>query len=172
MTGRSDTAGDGSVHPSGVPGAACWAPTSSLYFFPDGNVLSCCVNTDHVLGRVGESTLREIWEGARAAELRAALEAQDYSLGCARCAPATVPGGGDFSHARQFDGFEPAEPPTSAPSYPRRMDFVLSNRCNLQCVMCNGDLSSSIRSRREGRPPLPRVRHEDPLRCGHDLGGP
>jgi MoaA/NifB/PqqE/SkfB family radical SAM enzyme len=34
------------------------------------------------------------------------------------------------------------------------LDFALSNRCNLQCVMCNGDLSSSIRTSREGREPL------------------
>ncbi|MBU6216390.1 MAG: radical SAM protein [Acidobacteria bacterium] len=40
-------------------------------------------------------------------------------------------------------------------AYPAVLDLALSNRCNLACVMCNGGLSSTIRARREGRPPLP-----------------
>jgi molybdenum cofactor biosynthesis enzyme MoaA len=40
------------------------------------------------------------------------------------------------------------------------MTFALSNRCNLECVMCNGELSSKIRAR-EGRPPLPPAYGED-----------
>jgi molybdenum cofactor biosynthesis enzyme MoaA len=35
------------------------------------------------------------------------------------------------------------------------MEFELSNRCNLQCIQCTGELSSSIRAHREHRPPLP-----------------
>ena len=33
----------------------------------------------------------------------------------------------------------------------------MTNSCNLQCVMCNGDWSSSIRAHREHRPALPQV---------------
>lgn len=43
------------------------------------------------------------------------------------------------------------------PDWPRQMEFSVSNTCNLQCVMCNGEWSSSIRSQREGLPPLPKV---------------
>ena len=46
--------------------------------------------------------------------------------------------------------------PASA-AWPRWMEFNLSNSCNLQCIQCNGDLSSSIRIHREKRPPLPEV---------------
>lgn len=55
----------------------------------------------------------------------------------------------DTSMAADFDWLSGPRP-----KYPRVMDFALSNHCNLQCVMCNGDLSSAIRSRREHRPPL------------------
>ena len=34
------------------------------------------------------------------------------------------------------------------------MEFALTNTCNLQCAMCNGNWSSAIRSQREGRPRL------------------
>jgi molybdenum cofactor biosynthesis enzyme MoaA len=37
------------------------------------------------------------------------------------------------------------------------MEFSISNTCNLACVMCNGEWSSVIRSRREKLPPLPKV---------------
>jgi molybdenum cofactor biosynthesis enzyme MoaA len=35
------------------------------------------------------------------------------------------------------------------------MEFELSNLCNLECVMCNGRLSSSIRKRRDQLPAIP-----------------
>jgi len=41
--------------------------------------------------------------------------------------------------------------------WPKQMEFSMSNVCNLQCVMCNGDWSSSIRAHREHRPALPAV---------------
>jgi MoaA/NifB/PqqE/SkfB family radical SAM enzyme len=47
-------------------------------------------------------------------------------------------------------------PPPASP-WPRQLELALSISCNLQCVMCNGELSSSIRTHREHRPPLPRV---------------
>ena len=43
------------------------------------------------------------------------------------------------------------------PEWPVQMEFSMTNSCNLQCVMCNGDWSSSIRAHREHRPPLPEV---------------
>ncbi len=125
-----------------------------MYFYPDGRVLTCCVNVDHVIGRVGEGvSIREMWEGERLRALRQALADDDFSIGCQRCHPDVVPGGTSFSHARQFDRLVTPDPPR----FPRRMDFVLSNRCNLQCQMCNGELSSSIRIHREHRPALPKV---------------
>jgi MoaA/NifB/PqqE/SkfB family radical SAM enzyme len=38
--------------------------------------------------------------------------------------------------------------------YPRVMEFELSNTCNLECIMCNGYFSSSIRKNREHLPPI------------------
>ena len=71
----------------------------------------------------------------------------------------------DLAFARWFDRFDEDGPPSSQGAergsgpvpWPRQIEFSVSNTCNLQCVMCNGDWSSSIRSMREGRPPLPTV---------------
>lgn len=40
-------------------------------------------------------------------------------------------------------------------SFPRSLEFELSNICNLECAMCSGDFSSSIRKNREQLAPLP-----------------
>jgi len=133
-----------------APLTACGAPNATMYFAPDGNVRACCVNTDYTLGHVGEQSIREIWEGARIASLRTALEGHDFSLGCQDCEHRIAAGDRAWSTAEQYDRYRDHQPG----AFPRRMDFILSISCNLQCVMCNGDLSSSIRIHREKRPPM------------------
>lgn len=138
--------------PSPVP-SACFAPHTALYFRPDGHVYACCA-TGFATGRVtGEhrQTLRAIWEGAELQRQRRALEDGDFSLGCQECEAAIDAGGRASSLAAFFDRWRFGAPYDQ----PLMLDFALSNRCNLQCVMCNGDLSSTIRSNREGREPLP-----------------
>lgn len=136
--------------PPAGPATACGAPNATLYFAPDGQVRACCVNTDYTLGRVPQQSIREIWEGAQIASLRTALQGQDFSLGCQDCEHRIAAGDRAWSTAEQYDGYRDDQPGR----YPKRMDFILSISCNLQCVMCNGDLSSSIRIHREKRPPL------------------
>lgn len=133
-----------------APRSACGSPSASMYFAPDGQVRACCVNTDYSLGRIGEQSIRDIWEGAQIASLRTAMDRHDFSLGCQDCEHRIAAGDRAWSTAEQYDAYVGTEPGR----YPRRMDFILSISCNLQCVMCNGDLSSSIRLHREKRPPL------------------
>src|SRR6185295_19977224 len=39
-------------------------------------------------------------------------------------------------------------------AYPKLMEFEISNVCNLECTMCTGFFSSSIRHNREHLPPI------------------
>lgn len=96
-------------------------------------------------------SLHEIWAGAAKAELRTALDAGDFSLGCVECGRLAAIGQREQSTAAQFDRYGGAAPG----DLPRILDFALSNRCNLECVMCSGYFSSRIRRNREQRPPLP-----------------
>ncbi|WP_426574233.1 radical SAM protein [Aquihabitans sp. McL0605] len=132
------------------PWAPCRAPSVSMRFSPTGEVRVCCANDKISLGRVGEVPLREIWEGRIISDLGAALDQGEYPHGCDDCAPGTVADRAS-TPADNFDRF-PRQPRSG---WPQRLEFALSNRCNLQCVMCNGELSSSIRIQREGRAPLP-----------------
>lgn len=143
--------------PTPTPTTGCWAPETTLYFAPDGLVRACCVNTEFPLGRVGQQSIREIWEGARTQALRHALAEDDYSLGCQECGARTEAGNRAWSNAPQFD--EHADRRRSA--WPVRLDFVLSNTCNLMCEMCHGGLSSAIRAKREHRPPMAKAYGDD-----------
>jgi radical SAM protein with 4Fe4S-binding SPASM domain len=134
--------------------AACYAPFTSLYLDPHGDVLACCQNTEHVLGNVADQPLSAIWRGPRTQELRRALADYDLGVGCRFCAWQVEDGNHRTVYARSFEDL-PAEDPE--PAWPRRLELALSNTCNLECVMCDGEWSSKIRSRREGRPPLPKA---------------
>lgn len=132
----------------------CYAPFTSMYLDPRGDVIACCQNTEHLLGNVAQDTLTGIWHGPRAEELRAALAAYDLAKGCRFCRWQLDDGNlaGTYSHS--FESLPVTEP---RPSWPARLEFAVSNTCNLECVMCNGEWSSAIRARREHRPPLPKV---------------
>jgi radical SAM protein with 4Fe4S-binding SPASM domain len=134
--------------------SACYAPHSSMYLDQFGKVRACCQNGGFSLGDVTSQSLREIWESSAAESMRSALERDDYSAGCDFCEWQTREGNTDIVFARNFDDLRPA---ARRPDFPRQMEFALTNTCNLQCAMCNGNWSSAIRSRREGRPPLESV---------------
>jgi hypothetical protein len=123
-----------------------------LYFRPDGVVSTCCTTAFGLARYRGADgpTLREIWDGARLRRQRDALDAGDFSLGCQECEVPLASGNRRQTLAHQFDRFDGPGPF----EFPRMIDFAISSACNLQCVMCNGGLSSSIRAHREHLPPL------------------
>jgi MoaA/NifB/PqqE/SkfB family radical SAM enzyme len=130
--------------------AACYAPFVGLAFDVHGTVSVCAFTRATPLGHVGDAPLLDLWRGHAADALRRAVLADDLDRFCSRCAEEIDGGNLHGVLARGFDQFTAAQPP-----WPTRMEFALTNACNLQCVMCSGEYSSAIRSRREGLPPLP-----------------
>ena len=132
----------------------CAAPVGALYFQPDGRIYPCC-GSSQILGAVTgprRGSLMDIWNGEPARALREAVAAGDLRRGCDECAPHLADGRRDDSLASHFDHIVPV---LDDDGFPVFMDFALSSTCNLQCVMCNGELSSAIRTQREGRPRRP-----------------
>jgi MoaA/NifB/PqqE/SkfB family radical SAM enzyme len=131
--------------------SACYAPFVGLSFDAHGTVSVCAFTRATPLGRVGEQRLIEMWTGTAISKLREAVRRDDLAGSCFRCAEEIAGGNLHGVLATGFDRFtaEPVAP------WPTRMEFALSNACNLQCVMCSGEFSSAIRSQREGLLPLP-----------------
>lgn len=126
---------------------ACDAPSTNMYFAATGKVAPCWIQ----LGYTGdewsaERSLLDIYRGEGFQELRRALGAHRYPGMCARCGDDVANGVRPL--ARVYDG----EP--SPLDVPTTLELELSNRCNFECEMCQGDLSSLIRKNREQRPPL------------------
>jgi MoaA/NifB/PqqE/SkfB family radical SAM enzyme len=132
--------------------SACYAPFVALELDPRGRAYACCANLLYPIGKVTDSSLQEIWHGRRAQNLRQALRERDFSSGCNVCKWHVEHGKPD-AVARTYDDLPVL---SDLPPFPQRMTFALSNRCNLACVMCNGELSSRLRVA-EGRPALPHV---------------
>jgi MoaA/NifB/PqqE/SkfB family radical SAM enzyme len=139
-----------------------------MYFGRDGVVSACCYSRNAALGRYPEQTVEEIWESAAAAAMRAALRRNEMPRGCDLCADQLLAGNFKGLLAGQFDpNARPAPPvnlvtrikslftPETPKQFPVQMEFELSNKCNLECAMCSGFFSSSIRANRENLPALP-----------------
>ncbi len=128
----------------------CHAPFKSIFFGMRGNLMTCCFNRMYNLGTYPEKSIKEIWFGEKADTLREAIKKNDLSLGCQLC--------GHMLAAKNFEGIPIKNFDYigwDKEGYPTKMDFELSNTCNLECIMCRGELSSSIRQNREKKPPIP-----------------
>lgn len=128
---------------------ACYNPFVNLYFNSRGQGVVCCRNQDTVLGTYPLNTINEIWFGPVAEKLREHMVNNDLSMGCGYCEH-------QFNTSR-FYGLPSMHADfysSTKKSYPKIIELELSNTCNLQCVMCSGIVSSSIRKCRENLPPL------------------
>lgn len=129
----------------------CYNPFVSLFFDTVGNGIACCRSHKIVLGSYPQQSIKEIWFGKKAEKLRNHMLYNDLSMGCDYCKIqidskrfSSLPS----MHAEQFAT-------TKIIKFPRIIEFELSNKCNLKCVMCSGIVSSSIRHDREKLEPLP-----------------
>ncbi|HZH67846.1 MAG TPA: radical SAM protein [Chitinophagales bacterium] len=126
----------------------CHAADVNMLFAQDGNVYVCCHNQTYSIGKYPEQSISEIWNSEAVKTLRNHLSNYELEGGCKICADDFQRGAFQEIRARHFDSM-PAHP-----DYPVMMEFLLSNVCNLECVMCSGQFSSLIRKNRENLPPL------------------
>ncbi len=133
--------------------SGCYAPYVSLYFNSVGNVLACCKNDTFLLGNVGSESLKDIWNGGEIKRLRQTLAEYQFEAGCEFCEWQIGEGNYRPAFPTLFEEF-PVD--SLAPEWPAMIEFAGSNTCNFECIMCYGELSSSIRAHRDGLPPLPR----------------
>jgi MoaA/NifB/PqqE/SkfB family radical SAM enzyme len=136
--------------PLGPQKQLCYAPFKSIYFGNNGDAGVCCYNRKHILGRYPDQSIHQMWFGEEAEKLRDFMSHNDLSLGCLSCKEHLMAGNFDGSKSHQYDANI-----LNKNKYPSVMEFELSNTCNLECEMCNGEFSSLIRAKREGLPPLP-----------------
>lgn len=137
--------------PNGPKPIFCYLPFNSLTFSFGGQVFVCSYNRDVQLGKYPENTIDEIWNGAEAKKLREHMLHNDLDYGCRHCKYFFDKG--KFTNLRPlvFDKYYK----NMDAEFPQVFEFEISNECNLECQMCHGEVSSSIRKNRDKLPPLP-----------------
>jgi MoaA/NifB/PqqE/SkfB family radical SAM enzyme len=151
----------------------CHAPWQSINFTQNGDATVCCYNKDYILGTYPNNSIHEIWFGKIANDLRSEMQKNPLPKGCQNCALQIESENFASVHARHYD-FHSDHPikhflkksvnyfrQKKFTAYPRVIEFELSNTCNLECIMCNGYFSSSIRKNRENLPPMKTVYDEN-----------
>lgn len=142
----------------------CHAPFVNLNFEQTGEVRACCYNFKHVLGKWPEQSLMQIWTGQKLASLKGFIADNNLGGGCIECGKMIASGNYQGVRAKYYDEFA-TNPFTEKlqnlkqrfmgiVAMPKVMEFELSNECNLECIMCNGSFSSSIRKNREKLAPI------------------
>ena len=122
-------------------GTVCSAPARNLQFLPDGTIRACSQNL-WPLGNVRSDDLESVWNGGRRAELIDRLGRGDVSRGCETCGAEFRSVGRRNSFAAQFDRLADV----GDPAWPTRLEFSLSEECNLECVHCYGAIQELRRN--------------------------
>jgi MoaA/NifB/PqqE/SkfB family radical SAM enzyme len=119
----------------------CNAPFTSLRFNLKGQVLVCCYNRTYVLGNYPFDSLKAIWEGDKLKELQRNIKERKLNLGCQICREQIVNEYFSSVKTKLYDDLMPIK------DFPLLLEFELENTCNLECIMCNGEVSSKIREK-------------------------
>lgn len=137
--------------PEGAKPLFCYVPFNNMFFSFGGRVLSCPYNQDVELGQYPRQSVHDIWFSENGKKLRRHLEHNDLNMGCQHCR--------HYFEKQKFTGLKPLVFDKYSDyvqgQYPRVLEFSLSNTCNLECKMCDGTISSSIRKNRDKLPPIP-----------------
>lgn len=126
----------------------CLAPFTNMYFSRHGDVYVCCHNRNQVIGKHPKQSIREIWNSEKADQIRRFVKNSNLSLGCQICQIDVDKKLYSEVKANHFDQLPLHE------NFPSMMEFELDITCNLECTMCSGEFSSSIRKNREHKSPF------------------
>lgn len=117
----------------------CYAPFNNLLIDQQGQFRICCHNKTYTLGRYPEDTPEEIWFGKKRKEITQQFIKGEIPHSCYSCIHNGLNSSSPDSKMRQAAKYNE----TSFSHYPAQIEFLLDNTCNLNCVMCATNISSS-----------------------------
>ncbi len=113
----------------------CKAPFNTLFFSMTGDVYFCLSNRIQIAGKYPQNSIKDIIEGQMVQDLRKYFTEHNGMPGCEYCKEQIDLGNYDaaFNH---YSNVRSKKGEISV------IEFELSNRCNLQCMMCSEQYSS------------------------------
>ena len=136
--------------------SSCLAPFNNMYFTTEGRVAPCWLLVGYLDTWSPQKSIKDIWFGEEFNKYRDNLKNGIFENECRVCKQKIE--ADTWPLAMAYDGF-------TVKDYPSLLELELSNQCNLECIMCEGRLSSGIRKNRENLPPLPMI-YDDFLNRG------
>jgi MoaA/NifB/PqqE/SkfB family radical SAM enzyme len=128
--------------------SCCNAPYNNMYFTTQGSVSPCWILPGEVDYWTDGRSINDIWFGKEYNILRHNLQRGVFEKKCEVCYHNIK--NKVWPLAMAYDRFGVNEN-----GYPTLLELELSNECNLECLMCDGFLSSGIRKNRDKLPKLP-----------------
>lgn len=126
----------------------CIAPFNNMYFTTEGRSAPCWLLVGYLEDWSKDKSIKDIWNGPHFDKFRENLKNGVFEDECRVCKQKIE--ADTWPLALAYDGF-------SVKEYPTLLELELSNQCNLECVMCEGRLSSGIRKNREKLPPMENI---------------
>lgn len=126
----------------------CVAPFNNMYFTTEGRVAPCWLLVGYLEEWSKDKSIKDIWKGEHFEKFRTNLVNGVFEDECRVCKQKIE--ADTWPLALAYDGFTVKE-------YPTLLELELNNQCNLECIMCEGRLSSGIRKNRDKLPPLPNI---------------
>lgn len=131
----------------------CMVPWVHIFNSPSGDVQPCCVSLDGTMGNLYDTDVTEIWNNQRYKEFRKELLSDTPSKHCERCYKEEK-WGNNVTLRQQFntdfaeyykDLIEDStnQDGTATKMNFLRWDFRFSNLCNLACIGCSPEYSST-----------------------------
>ncbi len=122
----------------------CYAPYTSMFFSRAGYMSPCYATYHENSDKWPETSIHDAWFHGEMSRIREHMANNDLDYACTFCKPYFL--SQNFG-SLLINKYEPYS--FGKPAYPQIMEFELSNRCSLECIMCDGNLSTAIRRNRE-----------------------
>ena len=132
------------------PKFLCNAPFASMNISFWGTASPCCYN-NALIDDYSVTSLTEIWNGDNYRKYRRAIRNGDLPEACSICNTCLLNGEYESTKIHQYDNLKVSR---IFPNKLRKIEIASSNICNLECIMCHGEASSSIRKNRENKEPI------------------
>jgi len=120
----------------------CYAPHTSMFFARNGKVSPCYASYNDLSSNISNNTIKEIWLNGSLKTIREQHKVCDLHTTCEFCEKLINNKSYGSLLINKYEHYA-----FSKSKYPVIMEFELSNKCNLSCIMCDSNLSSSIENK-------------------------
>lgn len=127
----------------------CNAPFASVRISTIYTVSPCCFT--YIVDDYSRKSITEIFNGKIYKQYRKAIRKGEFPDACSACKNSLL--NGEY-YSAMIHNYDYLKVSRIFPNKIRHLNIALSNTCNLECIMCNGLTSSSIRKNRDKQEPI------------------